>query len=368
MRTIPIYPVQVLTVQATSLCNLDCNYCYLPNRKINKTLNPELIPHIFRNIEQSGIFSDYVYWSWHAGEPLAAGIDFYRNSTRLIRQNKPENLQLGIGMQTNGTLITNDFAHFFKQNGYKVGISIDGPAEIHNHNRVFRNKKGSHDACMRGIGMLKKQGIPFHCICVLSDYSLKFPEEIYRFFQKLGPTGVAFSAEEVEGIHHKSSLDNAESIGQFEAFFSKVFLLHRQEGEPFQIREWNKFGRDDDTEIINGTTVPFSHLSIDTDGFYSTFSPELLSIKNHPSFSNFIFGHITTDPVIECIQNPGFQKAYNEIQLGVSLCKNSCHYFGTCGGGMVSNKLFENGSFNSSKTLACLYMERKLFEICRKGA
>ncbi len=368
MRTIPVFPVQVLTVQATTLCNLDCRYCYLPDRTLNQTFNTDLIPDIFSNLQSSRLLSDYVYWSWHAGEPLVAGLEFYRKATRLIHQYKPPQLNLGIGLQTNGTLISDDFARFFGRHGYKVGVSVDGPEPVHNHNRVFRNNKGSFQACMRGIEKLKKYGVPFHCICVLSAFSLDFPVEIYHFFRQLGVTGVAFSAEEIEGIHTRSSLNAMKAGERFDRFFETIFELHQQEGEPFQIREWNKFGKNGPEESINGTTVPFSHLSIDTRGFYSTFSPELLSIKNQPDYPDFIFGHIKTDPVIACIQHPKFQKTYLEIQAGVSLCKKTCDYFRSCGGGMVSNKLFENGSFHSSETLACRLMEKRLYDLCNRIA
>lgn len=363
-----VYPIQCLTVQATPFCNLDCKYCYLPNRTQKGNFDIELIPAIFRNIAESGLMGDSLYWDWHAGEPLVPGLEFYKATTLSIKKYKPKNLAVNIGMQTNATLITDEIAVFFKKNNFRIGVSIDGPEPIHNHNRVFRNQKGSFNNCLRGINILQKHKVPFHVISVLSKNSLAFPEEMYAFYLQLGTTGVAFNIEEVEGIHGSSSVNEDETPRLFEYFFNVFFDKHLENGEPFQIREWNKFVSHRRLNQVNGTTVPFAHLTIDTNGNFSTFSPELITIENHKRHSNFIFGNIKEDLIIDCLNKHNFREIYNEIRKGVALCKKTCDYFGSCGGGMVSNKLFENGTFNSSTTMACRYMEQKLCDIASQLA
>ena len=363
-----IYPIQCLTVQATPFCNLDCTYCYLPNRSNKAKFDVSLIPIIFNNIIESDLVGDSLYWDWHAGEPLVPGLDFYKETTQLIKKHKPKNLQVNIGMQTNATLITDEIAAFFKKNKFRIGVSIDGPEAIQNKNRVYRNKKGSFKDCIRGIELLKKHKVPFHVISVLSEYSLGFPDDMYDFFFNLGTTGVAFNIEEVEGIHSNSSVNNQETGHLFTAFFERFFTLHLEHNEPFQIREWNKFVSYKRINQVNGTTVPFAHLTIDTNGNFSTFSPELITIENHPKHHHFIFGNIKENRILDALQNRHFREIYTEIQAGVKQCKKTCSYFETCGGGMVSNKLFENGTFNSTTTMACRYMEQTLCDIAEKMA
>ena len=365
MSALQVYPIQCLTVQATPFCNLDCKYCYLPYRTQKDRFDIELIPHIFRNLTQSNLLSDSLYWDWHAGEPLVPGLEFYKETTRAILKHKPRNLEVNIGMQTNGTLITDEVAKFFKKKGFRIGVSIDGPEDIHNHNRVYRNKKGSFRDCLNGIKMLHKHKVPFHVISVLSKNSLSHPEEMYNFYLNLGTTGVAFNIEEVEGVHSSSTVNNDETGELFENFFHTFFEKHLENDEPFQIREWNKFVSQKRLNQVNGTTVPFAHLTIDTNGNFSTFSPELITIENHKRHPGFIFGNIKDELIIDCLNKPHFREIYHEIKSGVSLCKKTCSYFRSCGGGMVSNKLFENGSFNSSTTMACRYMEQKLCDIAR---
>jgi uncharacterized protein len=355
------YPVQCLTVQATPFCNLDCKYCYLPNRSNKGQFDVELIPTLFKNLIDSELLDDELLWDWHAGEPLVCGIDFYKKTHLQIQKHKPKNCTIHIGMQTNATLITEEIAQFFKENNYRIGVSIDGPEELHNNNRVTRKNKGSFTQVMKGVALLQKYQVPFHVICVLSKTSLQHPHEIYKFFYHLGITGLAFNIEEVEGIHTDSSVQGADNL--FVTFFDTLFHLHLQNQEPFPIREWEKFTTPLETANINGTTIPFTHLTIDINGNFSTFSPELITIENVKHHTNFIFGNIQNGLITDALQSAHFKTVFTEIQDGVNLCKATCHYFNTCGGGMVSNKLFENGTFASTTTMSCILMEQKLKDL-----
>lgn len=355
------FPVQCLTVQATPFCNLDCKYCYLPNRSVKGCFDHTLIPVIFKNLSASGLITEELTWDWHAGEPLVCGIDFYRQTHALIQKHKPKHCAVSIGMQTNATLVTPELAAFFKKHRYRIGVSIDGPEDIHNFNRVTRNNKGSWQAVMKGIQVLHDHDVPFHVICVLSKNSLAYPREIYKFFYHLGITGLAFNIEEVEGIHRASSVKGAGNL--FASFFDTVFHLHLANGQPFPLREWEKFSCPDREPNINGTTVPFAHLTIDINGNFSTFSPELVTIEKFGGHDHFIFGNVKQGLITAALKLPHFRKIFGEIRRGVQECKKICSHFDTCGGGMVSNKLFENGTFHSSLTMSCKLMEQDLKQL-----
>lgn len=307
-----------------------------------------------------------IYWDWHAGEPLVTGYDFYLESTKEISKHKPKNLDVNIGLQTNATLITDELAKLFKKHHFRIGVSLDGPEAMHDHNRVYRNGKGSFNEAIQGISLLKKHKVPFHIICVLSFHSLAYPEELYQFFKGLKIDGVAFNIEEVEGIHASSSLQNNQTPDAFSSFFNTFFKLHVKNGQPFQIREWNRFVNYKVKHLVNGTTVPFDHLTIDVDGNFATFSPELATIENNPRYPSFILGNIKTHLIIDTLNNPNFKKINNDIQKGVQACKSTCSYFDICGGGMASNKLFENGTFNSTTTMACTLTVKRMSELARQ--
>lgn len=362
-----VFPVHCLTVQATSFCNLDCKYCYLPNRQEKGRFDTALIPDIFRNLADSGLLGDRLYWNWHAGEPLVAGYPFYREATEAIHRYLPAGPELILGLQTNATLVDDNLAGLFRDYRYRIGVSIDGPAFLHDGNRVYRNGKGSFAATLKGMEVLRKAGVPFHVICVLTGRSLHHPEELYHFFRSLEVTGVAFNIEEIEGIHTTSSLTAQGAGRQFDRFFDTFFALHLSHGEPFAIREWDRFSQARDGVPVNGTTVPFDHLTIGMNGDFATFSPELATLPPHERYGSFVLGNIRTDRVADAVYHPRLRKMWQDIRKGVRSCRQSCAYYSVCGGGMMSNKLHEHGTFAATDTLYCRLMVQQLSEAVNKA-
>src|SRR5208282_5960590 len=111
-------------------------------------------------------------------------------------------------LQTNATLITQNWCDFFLEHGVEIGVSIDGPDFVHDAHRMTRKRTGSHAATMRGVKLLQDNGIPFHVISVVSKDSLDHADEIYRFFLDNGIEDVGFNIEETEGVNLTSSLEN----------------------------------------------------------------------------------------------------------------------------------------------------------------
>ena len=118
-------PLDLLIFQSTSFCNLDCKYCYLPNRALNSKIDIEIIERTLNNVIESGIIKDSFSIVWHAGEPMVIGVDFYRKVNDLIKKIIPKNITVNQHIQTNATLINDEWCDFFNESNMRVGISVD---------------------------------------------------------------------------------------------------------------------------------------------------------------------------------------------------------------------------------------------------
>jgi len=363
-------PINLVIIQPTSFCNLDCDYCYLPDRQVRNQLSLELIEPIFRAIFTSPFVGEGFAVAWHAGEPMAMPISFYRSAFTLIEEASAKYNHTGAAvvqsLQTNATLITQQWCDFFLEHHVEIGVSLDGPAFVHDAHRVTGKGTGSHAAAMRGIALLQRNEIPFHVIAVVSRQSLDHADAIYRFFMDNGMTDVGFNIEETEGVNVSSSLGNETEVDhRYAAFMQRMWDLTAQGGGEFKLREFESIcnmiyyeSRLTQTDM----NAPFVIVNFDYKGNFSTFDPELLGVKINP-YGDFVFGNVLTDTLESICHTEKFKAAHADMQAGVELCRASCDYFGVCGGGAGSNKYWENGTFRSSETQACRYRTKIVTDI-----
>ncbi len=354
-------PINLVVIQPTSFCNLNCDYCYLPNRNLKNCLSLDLIEPIFKAIFTSPFCTSDFSICWHAGEPLAVPISFYKSAFEAINQasckyNSNE-VYFDLSFQTNATLITQAWCDLFKQYPVHVGVSLDGPDFLHNLHRKTRNGKDSYELAMRGLRYLQKNEIPYSLIAVITEDSLDYPDEMFNFFIENGITDVGFNMEETEGINQISSLDAKGIAEKYRVFMEHFWQLIAKTNREFRLREFEficSLIYTEDRMINTEMNQAFRILNIDNQGNFSTFDPELLSIKTEP-YGDFILGNILTDTLESVCYTEKFQKINQDMTAGVNLCRQTCEYFGLCGGGAGSNKYWENGTFNSAETKACNY-------------
>ena len=361
--------IRLVIIQASSYCNLDCDYCYLPDRQSKHQLSLELISPIFQRILTSSWMRKKFTVCWHAGEPLTVPLSFYQKALQII-----DNLQLQIcsdntkivySVQTNGLLINQAWCDFFQQYPFKVGVSLDGPEFIHDAHRKTRTGLGTHAGTMRGIELLKKNEVDFQIIAVLTANSLDYPDEIFNFFRDNGINKVAFNIEEIEGIHRNSSLNSSHQAERIRAFFQRFWELTVATKGEFQVREFEQISSlilSGKQRIKNELCHPFSIISIDSQGNFSTFSPELLAMKSE-QYGDFVLGNLRVDSLESVCQSHKFQRLYHDINKGVKECQETCEYFCLCGGGAPSNKYWENNTFSCSQTMACQYNKQIIADI-----
>lgn len=366
-------PIRLVVIQSTSFCNLNCDYCYLPNRHLENQLSLELIEPIIKTVLTSPFMGCDFTILWHAGEPLAVPISFYDQATALIRgaedKYKTQPVQIFQSIQTNGTLINQAWCDCFKRNQIYVGVSIDGPAFLHDAHRQTRKGTGTHAATMRGVSLLQKNEIPFNVISVLTEDSLDYPDEIFNFFMENGIYSVGFNMEEAEGVHQNSTLNQSGIEERYREFIKRFWDLTVQANGVLKLREFESMctlvytdKRLDYTDMNR----PFVIVNFDHQGNFSTFDPELLSIKTE-QYGNFILGNILDDSLESVCDTEKFQKIYRDMFSGVDLCRQTCEYFGLCGGGAGSNKYWENGTFNTTETKACRYRTQVIADVVLDG-
>lgn len=357
--------ISLLVIQSTPFCNISCDYCYLPDRQSRRALSLDTVDHIFRRLFKTQLLGPQLGVVWHAGEPLVTPISFYDAAFRRIDSFNITNCIISHSIQTNGILITQEWCDFIKTRDIRVGVSIDGPAFIHDAHRKTRAGKGTHAKVMQGISLLRQNSVSFHVIAVLSQQSLDFPDEIFNFFVENEIFQIGFNIEEIEGVNKASSLDQAGTDEQYRKFMRRIYFLAKESKGAVRIREFEwarniicqeppSMAPGSDTVILNHQVVPFGIISVDCDGNFSTFSPELLGQKSS-SYGHFIFGNVQTDGFDSVFRNERFLSVHQDIAAGVDLCRTTCEYFELCGGGAPANKYFEHGSFRWSETMFCRY-------------
>lgn len=183
-------PLYVMLKPAGAHCNLACKYCYyLEKNKLYPTaqrhlMSDEMLEQFTREYIEAQTMNQ-VLFTWHGGEPLLRSIDFYRKALSL-QQKYAEGRRIDNVIQTNGTLLTDEWCEFFAQNHWLVGISIDGPQPDHDHYRLTAAGKPSWKKVMQGIKLLKKHGVEWNAMAVVNAYNANHPLEFYRFFKENG--------------------------------------------------------------------------------------------------------------------------------------------------------------------------------------
>lgn len=183
-------PLYVMLKPAGAHCNLACKYCYYQEKnKLYPTaqrhlMSDEMLEQFTREYIEAQTMNQ-VLFTWHGGEPQLRSIDFYRKALSL-QQKYAGGRRIDNVIQTNGTLLTDEWCEFFAQNHWLVGISIDGPQPDHDHYRLTAAGKPSWKKVMQGIKLLKKHGVEWNAMAVVNAYNANHPLEFYRFFKENG--------------------------------------------------------------------------------------------------------------------------------------------------------------------------------------
>lgn len=218
-------PLYVLAKPVGASCNLRCKYCYylekshLYRNAPVRVMSDELLERFVQEYIQAQTMSQ-VLFTWHGGEPLMRPLSFYRKAVAL-QERYAFGRQIDNTIQTNGTLLTDEWCEFFKEHNWLVGISIDGPQEFHDEYRRTASDKPSWQKVMRGIRLLRKHGVEWNAMAVVNDFNAGYPLEFYHFFKEMGAKYIQFApvvermAAHSDGRHLATLVDQECPVADF---------------------------------------------------------------------------------------------------------------------------------------------------------
>ena len=336
-------------MQPTTMCNLHCQYCYLPDRDKVEMMTKEVSEAIAKSISET----DYpICLVWHGGEPLAAGSKLFQELVDPFRS-LLDKKKVRHSIQSNGTLINQQWCDFFQKEKFQIGVSLDGN-ESHNSNRVTITGIPAFAKIMKGISLLKQNNLPFSVIATVNPKNIGDPFSFYEFFSSLGCNSLNINIEEKEGFNRYNQGPQEKDVKDF---WKKLFDVWR-ENPIIKIREFD-MALGYIASTLNPDKNPGNKRyargfwpTIAYNGDVVVISPEFISV-NEDERSRFVIGNVLEKPLHQIVyesQNVWYVKDFFE---GVKKCKSSCSYYAFCGGGQASNKYFELGNIAGTETTHC---------------
>jgi uncharacterized protein len=179
--------IHVLAKPTGAICNLACSYCFFLDKELlypgsRFRMSDEVLENYIRQLIAAHR-SPQVTVGWQGGEPTLMGIDFYRRAIELQEKYRKPGMTFENTMQTNGTLLDDEWCRFFKENNFLIGISIDGPRELHDIYRVDKKGEGSFDRVMKGLSLLQKHGVEYNVLTTVNRVNADHPLDVYRFLR-----------------------------------------------------------------------------------------------------------------------------------------------------------------------------------------
>jgi len=295
--------------------------------------------YIFRHIKAAG--KGDILFSWHGGEPMLAGIEFYRNVVRIQKKYQSPETQIINGIQTNGTLLNEECCKFLAKEGFVVGVSIDGPQTMHDRYRVSKDQSETYHRVIRGYHMLQKYRIPTEILCVVNSHNVNYPLEVYRNFRELGAGFLTFLPL-VERLSGSPSDVTERSVpsAAFGVFLSTIFDEWKENDigsmkiQVFEEALRTAFAQDHTLCIFKKTcgAVPVIEQNGD---FYSC---------DHYVNPKHMLGNISQDTLTQLLNHPD-QKSFGEAKEKTlpDYCRE-CEVLDMCNGECPKNRFINTPS------------------------
>ena len=187
-------PFQVMTKPVGPLCNLDCTYCYYTEKgglypeTRNFRMDDGTLETFIRDYiaAQAGHGAPEIWFSWQGGEPTLLGLRYFRKIVELQARHAPPGVKVRNALQTNGVTLDGEWAAFFKDNGFLVGLSVDGPRHLHDRFRLDRRGRPTFERVMKGLAVLRDGGVEFNALTVVNRHNARHPRAVYRFLRDNG--------------------------------------------------------------------------------------------------------------------------------------------------------------------------------------
>jgi len=322
---------------------------------------PEILleEYIIQHIEASP--EPVIRFSWHGGEPTLAGLDFFRSAVMIQRRHRPAGRTILNGMQTNGTLLDDDWGGFLAAEGFYLGLSLDGPEWLHDRYRSAGSGEPTFRRVMRGYEILRRYGIPADIICVVNSCNVKFALEVYRFFREIGAGYVTFlplvepETGSPGGVSGRSV--TAEAWGDFLIAVFDEWLsrdIGRIKVQIFEEALRTAFGQEHSLCIFRPVCGEIPVLEHNGDLFAC----------DHYVDREHLLGNIVETPLAELLESPA-RRSFARAKLDTlpRRCRE-CDVRDMCNGECPRNRFLETGAGESGLNYLCAgYL--KFFRHCR---
>ena len=222
-------PFHVMAKPIGAICNLDCDYCFYLEKenlypgKTDFKMNDEVLEAYVHQYIQ-GQPNEHVFFTWQGGEPTLLGVDYFKRVVEL-QQKHAQGKTIQNAFQTNGVLLDDTWGAFFHENDFLVGISIDGPEQIHDRYRLHKGRQGSFKEVMKGLEVLNKHRVNFNTLTVVQSHNAQYPLEIYHFLKEIGSGFMQF-------IPIVERIDTSENNNGLQ-------LLSPMSSETMQVTDWS---------------------------------------------------------------------------------------------------------------------------------
>lgn len=343
MTTIQLPKQQISGVMwktVSEACNLACDYCYYSTckgrpgkiNKIDLTMLEKFIKE-YMEIKKGG-----VPFVWQGGEPMLAGLAFFQEVIRLQKKHAPRRTVISNSIQTNGTMINEKWASFFKEYNFLVGVSIDGPKYINDARRVTSTGKGSYDAIMKGINHLKKAQVDFNILTVLHENNINHPDELMQFYQDNQFTHVQF----IPCMDFKAQDINQPpqyhiTPKEYGDFLCRVFDIWYNDGNPtISVRFFDNML----ANYLNQSAELCSHLEVCPKTIIFEQNGDAYPCDFH-IHDDYKLGNIDTDSLIDMLNHPNMEK-FSSLKPAIAEKCKSCEFLSLCNGGCPRNRPANN--------------------------
>lgn len=349
---------QVMVKPIGAVCNLDCAYCYYlekkdlyPKGRSFRMADDLLESYIIQHIEACP--DELILFSWHGGEPTVLGLDYFRRIVELQRRHRPPGRRILNGIQTNGTLLDEEWCRFLAAERFQIGISVDGPRELHDPYRVTKSGKSTHNQVMRSFRLLKRHGVECDMLCVVHQKNVRHPALVYRFFRDSGVKFLQFlplvARQGETGVSAETV--PAEAYG---VFLSTVF------------GEWIKHdvGR---IAIQNFDEALRPFLGIDHSICISRKTCGDVVVVEHNgdvySCDHFVrpehrLGNIRQTPLVELLESPALSDFGRRKQDRLPGQCRACEFLGSCNGGCPKDRFTRTADGEDGLNYLCAGLRR----------
>jgi len=357
---------QVFVKPVGSICNLNCDYCYYLSKK-------NLYPDSYSVPMAEDILEEYIVqhiqafpgpvinFSWHGGEPTLLGLEYFRKIVALQRKHCPPGRQITNGIQTNGTLLDEDWCRFLAAEGIHVGLSLDGPQELHDRHRVTKARQPTHQQVMQAYHLLQKHRILFDILCVVHAHNVQHPIEVYRFFKQHKASYIGFlplvepRPDSETGVSSRSV--PAEAFGTFLcAIFDEwmQFDIGKVKVQLFEETIRTILGQEQALCIFRKTCGDVPVIEHNGD-FYAC--DHFVDAEHCP-------GNIRTTPLLELLESPA-QREFGRAKANTlpRYCR-ACEVRTMCNGECPKNRFLQTADGESGLNYLCAGYKR-FFNYCK---